>query len=541
MKDSRRIYIFLPVIFAIVLIVGFAMGYYLFRASSAVNNGGRVMSKNLNSENKLYQLINYIDNNYVDTVDTQQLDEEAIVGMLKSLDPHSVYIPASELNDVNDELAGNFEGIGVQFRIEQDTVMIVNTVSGGPSEKVGVLGGDRIVKVNGKTIAGVKITTDKVMKLLKGKKGTNVVISVYRRGVAKLLDFTITRNVIPTWSIDVAYAPTPQIGYVKIAKFSATTEKELHEALEKFNKDGVKKLILDLRGNSGGYLQEAIAVADEFLPKEKLIVYTKGLHRSKQMAYATDEGLWDDKPLVVLIDEGSASASEIVAGAIQDNDRGTIIGRRSFGKGLVQEQVKLSDGSALRLTVARYYTPTGRSIQKPYTKGAEDYFMDILHRAQDGELESVDSIKKNKSLQYKTPKGKIVYGGGGIIPDVFIPIERMGNNDFYRQSVGKGILYQFIFNYTDKNRAALKKYATAEQFDQYFKIPSYLYNEYVEYAKKHGIKGEEKQVKEAKTEITDLMKSYIARDLYDFKGFYPLYLRTDKTFQKAIQTLNKTK
>jgi carboxyl-terminal processing protease len=455
--------------------------------------------------------------------------------MLLSLDPHSVYIPAREFADANDPLMGNFEGIGVQFKIERDTVMVVNTIPGGPSEKAGILAGDRIIKADGINMAGIKIENEKVMKLLKGPKGTKVKVSIFRKGLKKLIEITITRDVIPTWSIDISYPVTHDIGYIKLSKFSATTDDELHDAMTELRNKGVKKLILDLRGNSGGYLQEAIAVADEFLPAGKLIVYTQGLHRPKQVAKATSEGVWDDLPVEILIDEGSASASEIVAGAIQDNDRGTIIGRRSFGKGLVQEQIGLSDGSALRLTVARYYTPTGRCIQKPYTKGADEYYMEYYHRMQDGELESADSIKLNDSLKYKTPGGKTVYGGGGIMPDIFIPIEHNAGLKFYNESVNKGILYQFAFDYTDKNRAALKAFKDAEQFDRNFLITGNIYNEFVAYADKNGIKYPPAEIASSQQHISELMKSYIARNLFDAKGFYPIFLRTDKTFLKAVE------
>jgi carboxyl-terminal processing protease len=435
---------------------------------------------------------------------------------------------------------GNFEGIGIQFRIEKDTVMVVNTLPGGPSEKVGLLAGDRIVKVDGKNIAGIKLENEKVMKLLKGPKGTKVKVTIFRRGLSKLNDFNITRDVIPTWSIDISYAVNADIGYVKLSKFSATTDDELQKALFELKNLGVKKLILDLRGNAGGYLQEAIAVSDEFLPTHKLIVYTQGLHRSKQIAESTSEGIWEDLPLVVLIDEGSASASEIVAGAIQDNDRGTIIGRRSFGKGLVQEQINLSGGSALRLTVARYYTPTGRSIQKPYNKGAEDYYMDYYHRLKDGELENADSIKPNDSMKYTTPGGKTVYGGGGITPDIFVPVEHDTKLKFFNESVNKGVLYQFAFDYTDRNRSVLQSYKDINQFDKKFNITADIFAEYIAFAEKSGIKYSQAEISNSQKQVNELMKSYIARNLFDAKGFYPIYLRTDEAFKKAVEALSIT-
>ena len=536
MGNNRHPYIYLPIAFALVLATGIVTGFYLFRSEFVQNH---TFMGGAQSGNTLNELIRFIDNNYVDSIDVQNLNNEAITGMLLSLDPHSVYIPASDFADANAPLMGNFEGIGVQFKIERDTVMVVNTIPGGPSEKVGLLAGDRIVKVDGKNIAGIKIVNEKVMKLLKGPKDTKVKVGIFRKGLKKLIDFTITRGVIPTWSIDISYAVNANVGYIKLSKFSATTEDELHTALVDLKRKGIKKLILDLRGNSGGYLNEAISVSDEFLPNDKLIVYTQGLHRPKQIAKSTSEGVWDNLPMVVLIDEGSASASEIVSGAIQDNDRGTIIGRRSFGKGLVQEQIGLSDGSALRLTVARYYTPTGRSIQKPYSKGAEEYYMEYYHRMADGELESSDSIKLNDSLKFKTPGGKTVYGGGGIMPDIFVPVERNSALKFYNESVNKGILYQFAFDYTDGNRALLRIYKDAAQFDNTFQVTENIYNEYIAYAAKNEIKYPPAETAASKEKISELIKIYIARNLFDSKGFYPIYLRTDKTFQKAMEVLGQ--
>ena len=537
MPSNRRSSLYRPLTFALVLVTGIVLGYYLLRVSFISEHPLLKMASGKGG--KVNELIRFIDQNYVDTVNAEKLQEEAISGMLLTLDPHSLYIPASEFKDANDPLMGNFDGIGVQFRIEHDTVMVINTVPGGPSEKLGLLAGDRIVKVDDKNIAGIKITNDQVMKKLKGPKGTKVKVGIYRRGLKKLVDFTITRDVIPTWSVDISYAVNKNVGYVKLSKFSATTHDELVEALRKLKKEGVSRLILDLRGNSGGYLNEAIAVADEFLPAGKLIVYTKGTHRPRQTATSTDEGEWDKLPMVVLIDEGSASASEIVAGAIQDNDRGEIIGRRSFGKGLVQEQINLSDGSALRLTVARYYTPTGRCIQKPYTKGAEDYYMEYYHRFEDGELESADSAKMVDSLKFKTPGGKTVYGGGGIMPDIFIPIEKGAAFKYYNQTVSKGILYQFTFDYVDQHRAELKKLSDVNAFDRGFNVSQAIYSQFTAFADKNGIAATPAEKAASMQKISELMKAYMARNLYDDKGFYPIFLRTDKGFEKAVEELKK--
>ncbi len=536
MQSNRRVYIYLPIAFSIVLVAGIILGYYMMRVSFVSHHP---LLKMGSGKSKVNEMIRFIDQNYVDTVNPEKLQEEAITGMLLSLDPHSLYIPASEFKDANDPLMGNFDGIGVQFRIEHDTVMVINTVSGGPSEKLGILAGDRIVKVDDKNIASIKITNELVMKKLKGPKGTKVKVTIYRRGLKKPIDFTIIRDVIPTWSVDISYAVNKNTGYLKLSKFSATTHDELVKALQDLKKQGVTKLILDLRGNSGGYLNEAIAVADEFLTAGKLIVYTKGEHRPKQTATATDEGEWDKLPMVVLIDEGSASASEIVAGAIQDNDRGEIIGRRSFGKGLVQEQIDLSDGSALRLTVARYYTPTGRCIQKPYAKGAEDYYMEYYHRFEDGELENADSVKMVDSLKFKTPGGKTVYGGGGIMPDVFIPLEKGTAYKFYNQSLNKGILYQFTFDYVDQHRAELKQFRDVTVFDKVFSVSPAIYSQYVAYADKSGIKCNPAEVTASSQKVKDLMKAFIARNLFDDKGFYPIFLRTDNAFNRALLDLKK--
>jgi carboxyl-terminal processing protease len=400
------------------------------------------------------------------------------------------------------------------------------------------MAGDRIVKVGDKLIAGVKITNNEVMHLLKGERGTKVNVSIFRKGYATLLPFDITRDIIPTYSVDIAFVPKPGIGYIKLSKFSATTPEEFRKALTGLNKQGIKKLILDLRGNSGGYLHTAIDVADEFLSDGRLIVYTEGAHRSRQTAFATARGSFETGELVVLIDEGSASSSEIVAGAIQDNDRGTIIGRRSFGKGLVQEQLSLPDGSAVRLTVARYYTPTGRSIQKPYTKGHADEYMDeLMERMVNGEYQHADSIHFNDSLKYTTPGGKTVYGGGGIMPDVYIPVETNENYKYFNELLSRGLIYQFTFEYTDANRASLRRYGSFDNFDRSFKVTPELFESFLRFTEEKGVKRNPAGIVFNKSELQNLIKALISRNLYNEEGFYPIYLRTDKTFQKAVDSL----
>lgn len=539
MYNHKKSTIYLPIAFALVLIIGFLLGATLIRVSS-INKNIKILQ---NLQSKSYDPVNdvmsYIVQDYVDSVDANKLQQYAIEGILENLDPHSQFIPAEEFNEVNEPLMGNFDGIGVQFRIENDSVYIINTIPGGPSEKVGIRAGDRIVKVNNKLVAGVKIENREVMKLLKGPRGTEVNVTVHRRGASKPLSFNITRDVIPTYSIDISFLPEPGTGYIKLSKFSSTTAAEFSDALLSLKSKGMKKLVLDLRGNSGGFLQSAIEVADHFLPEKDLIVYTEGYNRSKEVAYATSEGLFEKGDLVVLIDEGSASSSEIVAGALQDNDRATIVGRRSFGKGLVQEQLSLPDGSAIRLTVAKYYTPSGRSIQKPYVNGhSEEYESELYERMMKGEFESEDSIKFDDSLKYKTKSGKVVYGGGGIMPDIFIPIDKNENYHYYNSVLNRGIIHQFTFEYTDRNRMALNKYANFNDFNKRFIIDERFMQEFAAYAEKEGVKPDPKGFAFTKAEMTNLMKALIARNLFDEKGFYPIYLKTDKTFKEGLKLFN---
>ncbi|MEZ5199370.1 MAG: S41 family peptidase [Bacteroidales bacterium] len=407
---KNRFTLYLPILFAIVLIIGILLGYKLTPVSTVNPN---LFKLNLNRYDKLNDVVDYIVEEYVDSVSKEQLTENGINGILDKLDPHSNYITAREFHAVNDPLLGNFEGIGIQFRIISDTIVVIYPIPGGPSEEVGLLAGDRIVLVDDSLVAGVGIDNEGAMRMLKGKRGTEVKVGIFRKETAGSMDFIIRRDVIPTYSVDIAYMPEDRIGYVKVSKFSATTYNEFLSAVGGLKSQGMNKIILDLRGNTGGYLQAAIDMADEFLEKDKLIVYTKGNNQPRESSYATSKGQLESDEIVILIDEGSASASEIVAGALQDNDRGTIVGRRSFGKGLVQRQLDFLDGSALRLTIARYYTPTGRCIQKPYDseKGFEEYYHESVDRFYNGELVEADSNHLVDSLKYITPQGKVVYGG----------------------------------------------------------------------------------------------------------------------------------
>ena len=531
--NNKLLTIITPVLFAITLILGIIIG-------NKLKTGSDKEIVLYPQVNKLDAVLNYIVDEYVDSVSKDDLIEKTIPEVLQQLDPHSIYIPAKDLKEMNEPLEGNFDGIGIQFNIQNDTIMVINTIPKGPSERVGIKAGDRIVEVNDSVIAGVGIKSNDVVKLLKGKRGTKVKVGIKRKGVKDMLEFTITRDKIPLESVDVAYMLTPDIGYVKISKFARTTHREFVNAVSKLKAKGMKKIVVDLRGNSGGYMDAATSIADEFLDKGQLIVFTKGRNRKKEEIYATSNGLLKEEPVVVLIDEWSASASEILAGAIQDNDRGEIIGRRSFGKGLVQEPTYFSDGSGLRLTIARYYTPTGRCIQKPYHDNFKDYYNDINERYIHGEFTQKDSINFPDSLKYKTPKGKIVYGGGGIMPDYFVPADTEGVSEFLTTVLSKALIYKFAFEYADNNRKTLSKYKNWKEFDKYLDSQN-LYPQFLSFVKKQGIDTGIKGVESSKELILNYLKAYIARNILDDEGFYPIILSKDKTIKKAIEVLNSEK
>lgn len=529
---NKRSQIYLPFFFALTLIAGILVGNFLL---PSVQNGNSILK--FNRYDKFNDVINYIENDYVDTIKKSTLLEKAITGLLESLDPHSAYIPAADFNEANDPLKGNFDGIGIQFRVIRDTIAVINTIPGGPSEKKGVMAGDRIVKIDGKNVAGIKIPDADVMKKLKGPRGTVVNIRIYRRDEHKFLDVAITRNVIPTYSVDIAYMVDNKTGYIKLSKFSASTGEEVYNAISSLKKQGMVQLIFDLRGNGGGYLDEAINIADEFLPANKMIVYTEGSHRPRQNYYSKKNGLFETNKLVVLIDEFSASASEILAGAIQDNDRGLIIGRRSFGKGLVQEQTQLDDGSAIRLTVARYHTPTGRCIQKPYSADINEYYSEFFKRLLDEDADAADSMNFADTIRYKTPKGKIVYGGGGIVPDIYIPYKSEFISDYYRAIMNKGLIYEYAFDYADKHRKTLKQYGNAKNFISQFQITGDIFSDFINYAEKKGVARDEGGIKLAEPGLKALLKGAVGRNIFDDPAFYPVILKEDITFKKALEVL----
>lgn len=536
MDDKRnRLPAYLPVILALILIAGMYLGFKLAPVSTFNNS-----ILNLRSEkyNKINDIIGYIEQDYVDSVNRKTLTRHAIHGILEKLDPHSQYIPAHKLTEINEHLMGNFEGIGIQFRIEKDTIMVMHTIADGPSEKAGIMPGDRIVKINDSLIAGPGISNNDAIRLLKGPSGTRVDVSIYRRGLSDMVDVTITRGIVPSTSLDFAYMINDSSGYIKLTKFSATTYEEFSEALDTLIHQGMTQLILDLRGNTGGYLGAAIRIADEFLEENKLIVYTKGKNRPKNFSHATKKGRFEDGEVVVLIDEHSASASEIIAGAIQDNDRGIIIGRRSFGKGLVQEQLNLPDGSAVRLTVARYYTPTGRCIQRPYDQGTEAYYKTFYERYTNGEMIAPDSIHFNDSLKFITPSGKVVYGGGGIMPDIYVPLRAEEHEKYLNQLMSKGLIYQFALEYTDQNRSKLQMYADGQSFRDNFKVSNAMINALISYADRHGVTEDPKGLQQNKNRIRLLLKSFIGRTLIGNEGFYPVYHKVDRMFLRAKEVIS---
>ena len=475
---------------------------------------------------------------YVDTVNEDKLVENAINGMLHHLDPHSTYANAQEVKKLNEPLQGNFEGIGVQFNMNEDTLMVIQPVSGGPSEKAGILAGDRIVAVNDTAIAGVKMSTEEIMRRLRGPKGSKVKLGVMRRGIKENIDFVVTRDKIPVHSLDAAYMYPNHVGYIRINSFGATTLDEFIKAMKKLQKQGMKDLILDLQGNGGGYLNAAVGLANEFLEKGELIVYTEGRRAPKNEFAALGNGRMRNGRLVVLIDEFTASASEIVTGAVQDWDRGLVVGRRSFGKGLVQRPIDLPDGSMIRLTVARYYTPTGRCIQKPYDN-PETYNLDLINRYNKGEMIHADSIHFPPSQKKKKKKmGRTVYGGGGIMPDYFVPVDTSSYSNYHRRLLAKGAVIKATLNYADKHRHELtNKYRNFDNYLKQFTVPQELSEQLIADGKESGVEFNEKEYAKSKRLINTQLKALVARDIWSTNEYYSVINQSDPVVQKALQLL----
>ncbi|MGD2033428.1 MAG: S41 family peptidase [Bacteroidales bacterium] len=520
MRFSRRI---LPVLF--------------FVSGLLLNAGAQDQSK---QAFKYVQFLKYLNTYYVDSVDNEKLVEDAIKSHLQELDPHSTYISEEDVRKMNEPLKGNFEGVGISFNILKDTLFVITPVPGGPSEKVGIQSGDRIIRVDGKNIAGIGLTNEDVFSLLRGAKGTKVSVSVLRRSVDELIRFTITRDKIPINSLDASYIIKDGIGYIKLNRFSMTTISEFSSASKALIEQGTKDLILDLTGNAGGYLDIAVVLADQFLDDEKLIVYTQGLHSPKREYYASSKGYFEDGRVIILIDEGSASASEIVSGAIQDWDRGIIIGRRSFGKGLVQRQLALPDGSMVRLTSAKYYTPSGRLIQKPYEDGNEKYGKEIFNRYEHGEFMNRDSIQFPDSLNYHTlVSGRTVFGGGGIMPDIFVPLDTTSYSDYYSSLIRDGILNRFVLEYVDNNRMGmLDNYSDFRFFKENFLVTEKILGELSEFAEKEGLNYDETGFELSKSKIALTVKAYIARDLWSTSEFYQIINQDNNNLSKAVEVLD---
>jgi carboxyl-terminal processing protease len=528
--NNKKLQVWFPLLFAMAMIIGMYFGYklrdYMPLSKNVFRSGNR---------GQLQEVIELIRARYVDAVNLDTLNDNAIQEMLSHLDPHSVFIPAKQLQDVNEDLAGRFEGIGVEFNIFLDTVHVLNVLRDGPSDKAGLRVGDRIIMVDDSIVAGNQITSDKIRKMLRGPRGSEVSVTVLRGNTSK--EFVIRRGFIPLFSLDAAYVVAPQTGYIKLNKFSETTYEEFMEALEKLQKQGIKKLILDLRGNGGGILDEAVEMADEFLEDNKLITYTEGNKSARKEYRCKRPGIFEKGDLVLLLDEGSASASEVLAGALQDWDRAIIAGRRSFGKGLVQEQYNLSDGSALRLTVARYYTPLGRSIQKPYDAGIDDYNDEILNRYQHGEFIHADSIRSANGKAFVTKNGKSVYGGGGITPDTFIAFDTSRLDTSLTGLYRRNTIGDFVYRYYVANRGIFDLYTSPGNFQKNFYVDDKIIQAFTAFAARDSV-----FLTVNKTSEKDLLrlrlKSLFARQIWRSEGFYEVVNAEDKIIKKAIELIS---
>lgn len=532
-SNKKKTNPYTPFIYAIVLAFGVMLGFVV----NSITTGKQSI---INQQyDKVEDILNYINLKYVDTVNRADLMDKTIDKMLSNLDPHSVYIPAQDLSEVNESLEGNFQGIGIEFFIVQDTITVVTAISGGPSELKGMKAGDRIIKINDTIVAGVKVKDTDVKKKLRGPKGTTVKVSVLRSGKKELISFEITRNTIPLYSVDASYMINPTVGYIKINNFSSTTHTEFVEKLNELKEQGMTELVIDLRGNPGGYLQAATAMADELISGEKLLVYTKGKAYDRQDYNARRPGIFEQGKVTVLIDQGSASASEILAGAIQDWDRGVIVGRTSFGKGLVQEQYDLRDGSALRLTVARYYTPSGRSIQRPYDKGNEDYYNEVYERYMRGEFVHEDTIANKDTTVYKTKNGRRVYGGGGIRPDVFVPVDTSAENEYF-YSV-RGYIPEFVYKYSSQHQDLLDSYKTKEEFRKSFVITDAMVSDFYTYATGAGLKRNAASDTKISARLKLNLAAFIAKQSWRLDGYYYIINETDNVVNTAVSKLKEEK
>jgi len=528
---------FIALVIFLCVTAGVLLGNLLARRANMQNNvtsfSALIRQIGIGQGSRVDELLSIINQMYIEDVDINQLTEDAMIFIMSELDPHSVFIPAADLASVESELQGSFSGIGVQFNIQNDTIMIISVIRGGPSEKVGLLAGDRIVEVDDSVFVGQEINNERVLRTLRGERGTEVKLGIKRLGTSEILHYTVTRGDIPIHSVDIAYMIEPNVGFIRLSTFSATTYNELLTALASLRNQGAQRLIIDLRENTGGLLDQVILVVNEFLPRGQMIVYSEGRARPRFSARADGSGSFIRQPLILLIDEFSASASEIFAGAVQDNDRGLIIGRRSFGKGLVQQQIGLSDGSAIRLTVAQYFTPTGRSIQKPFEMGnSEEYEMDIWNRYLHGEFHHQDSIHLADSLIFHTPSGRAVFGGGVMIPDVFVPRDTIAHMPYLNRVFG--FIHQFAFQYTDRNRETLNKFTTWQALERHLNSQNLL-NDFVKFAEERGVKPNWDEINRSKQFIERRLKVLITRNILGDEGFFPLLHRDDPTVIRALE------
>lgn len=538
-NDFRsKVQIWLPLIIAVALVAGILIGMRLPQSAAAIKISESSGFHDFRTrEGKIEELLRYIEAKYVDKVDRDKLVDDAIQKLMNQLDPHSSFIPASELEEVNEQLDGKFNGIGVEFLIVKDTAVVVAPMSGGPSEAAGILPGDKIIKVGDSVVVGESLNNQGIVGLLRGEEGSKVQLSVLRSGSKKLRHYTITRDEIPVKSVDAAYMISDRVGYIRVNRFTAQTDKEFLESMRVLSEQGhMKDLVLDLRGNPGGYMQMATNMLSQLFPnKGNLLVYTEGRASHRAEFNSTGRVFYPIDKIAVLIDEGSASASEIVAGAIQDNDRGFIVGRRSFGKGLVQEQYQLSDGSALRLTIARYFTPSGRSIQKSYDHGSEEYDHDLEDRYKNGELLSANKISVKDSTKYYTTKGRVVFGGGGIIPDVFVPMDTVQISPFFLDV--RQVIPAFVIRYLDKSKRAEWSKMGLTAFQKKFQVDESTLQDFQNYATQGGLKGSAKQWQDHQKEIARFIKARIAKHLFDDKGFFTVMNQNDATVQAALKSL----
>ena len=539
-KNNKHTILF-PLILAAGIVLGILLGQFVGRNKVESQIRTLISRGGLNTTNKIRQTCMLVEHKFVDSISMDSLAELVIPLLVKELDPHSIYIPAHEMQQVNEPLEGEFDGIGITFNAATDTVVVLSVIPNGPSAKAGLVAGDRIIEINDTIVAGVKMPQNDIVKRLRGKRGTEVKLSLKRQNIDDLVDVNIIRDAIPIRSIESAFMVTDDIGFIRLSQFARTSYLELMRALAQLRMQGMQKLIFDLRDNSGGYLDQAIMIANEFLPKDKLIVYTEDRNGRQIKEFSDGAGASSDLALVILIDEGSASSSEILAGAVQDNDRGTIVGRRSFGKGLVQSQLPYADGSALRLTVARYYTPTGRSIQKPYINGDEqDYEMDMVRRYENNEFFSADSIHFADSLRFTTPKGKVVYGGGGIMPDVFIPLDTADMTKYYIEVTGRNILYRYTMQYADNHREALNKVQTMEELTALLDSDKTLFDDFVRYAATQGVRPNYRDIARSRRVMEAQLRAYIGRNTpLEDDGFYYNIFPIDNVVKRSIELLGE--